>query len=149
MTQENRIHYFAKADYSEGSDLEKLLCKIIGWVAKQDELHEAHFECVREVMEANNGQSISPEEQQRINLISALSNSRSYRSTHTIIEKLAQITTWSDKEKDELITAALVNHQISGILNDSDIKSFYESLLMETNSEKANKLREKLLTELW
>lgn len=45
MMKENRIRYFAPADYSEGSELEALLKKIIKRTAMNDELSKEFFKC--------------------------------------------------------------------------------------------------------
>lgn len=45
MISENRIRYFAPADYSEGSELEELLKKIILRTAANDALEDIHNLC--------------------------------------------------------------------------------------------------------
>lgn len=48
MIKENRIRYYSPADYSEGSEIEDLLKKIIRRTAMNDELEKEHFRCERE-----------------------------------------------------------------------------------------------------
>ncbi len=48
MIRENRIRYFAAADYSAGSEMELLMKRIISRTAMNEELERAHFECQRE-----------------------------------------------------------------------------------------------------
>lgn len=43
MTRDNRIHYFAPADYTEGSELDKLLKAIINKTAAYEILEEKHI----------------------------------------------------------------------------------------------------------
>ena len=45
MISENRIRYFAPADYSEGSELEELLKKIVLRTAANDALEDIHNLC--------------------------------------------------------------------------------------------------------
>ncbi|MCR5303314.1 MAG: haloacid dehalogenase-like hydrolase [Lachnospiraceae bacterium] len=54
MINENRIRYFAAADYSEGSEIEKLLEKIIIRTAANDALQQQHFKNVLEGSECTN-----------------------------------------------------------------------------------------------
>ena len=48
MMADNRIRYFAPADYSEGTELDELLKKIIRRTASNEELEEVHLVCDRE-----------------------------------------------------------------------------------------------------
>ena len=48
MMADNRIRYFAPADYSEGTELDELLKKIIRRTASNEELEEVHLACDRE-----------------------------------------------------------------------------------------------------
>lgn len=45
MLKENRIKYFAPADYSEGTELDKLLKAIINRTAVNEKLEELHYKC--------------------------------------------------------------------------------------------------------
>lgn len=49
LLKENRIKYFAPADYSEGSEIEDLLQKIILKTAADDMLDEVLFKCQKDV----------------------------------------------------------------------------------------------------
>lgn len=48
MLEENRIKYFAPADYTEDSKLEKLLKQIIDRTASNEILENFHFDCIKE-----------------------------------------------------------------------------------------------------
>ena len=50
MVRDNRINYFAPADYRQGAEMEQLLTKIIKTVAMQDELENVKFACEREAL---------------------------------------------------------------------------------------------------
>ena len=57
MLRDNRIKYFAPADYSEGSQLDRLLKAIIDRTETNEVLEGIHYECKRE--EAANGKSLT------------------------------------------------------------------------------------------
>ena len=48
MMSDRRIRYYAPADYSEGSELEELLKKIIRRTAFNEALEEIHLACEQE-----------------------------------------------------------------------------------------------------
>ena len=50
MMKDNRIKYFAAADYNEGTDLDKLVKKIIHRTAANDELETWHYRNNKEMM---------------------------------------------------------------------------------------------------
>ena len=52
MMKDNRIKYFAAADYNEGTDLDKLVKKIIHRTAANEELETWHYENEKEVYES-------------------------------------------------------------------------------------------------
>lgn len=57
-----------------------------------------------------------------------LENSNSFKQTHSIISKLKKIKSWTLEEKKQLKIIAEKNKQISSIMNDGDVASFYSSL---------------------
>lgn len=57
MLDENRIKYYAPADYTENSRLEKLVQQIIDRTKSNEVLEEVHFECIAEKTEEMKGQS--------------------------------------------------------------------------------------------
>ena len=52
MLEDNRIRYFAPADYTENSELDKLVKAIIVRTAANEMLEEKHFACKKEKVEA-------------------------------------------------------------------------------------------------
>ena len=52
MMKDNRIKYFAAADYNEGTDLDKLVKKIIHRTVANEELETWHYENEKEVYES-------------------------------------------------------------------------------------------------
>ena len=138
MLDENRIKYFAPADYTKGSKLECLVKKIIDRTATNEILEDIHSECVSQKNDEMKCQS--EEELKKEALIDKLEDSTNFKNTHAIIDQLKMIDEWTDKQKTKLIQIALDNSQVWYILNDDDIKKFYMSICENYNSDNANKV---------
>lgn len=135
MLDENRIKYYAPADYDKNSKLECLVKKIIDRTASNEILEEFHFDCVSEKNEETREKSeieISKEE-----LINRLEDSISFANTHSIIKQLSNHDNWSNEQKDKLFKIALSNNQVTYILKDFDVKSFYKIISEGCNSDLA------------
>jgi len=70
-------------------------------------------------------------EAQKNDLIEQLGKCDAFRATHTIIAKLSAFSTYSDEQITQLLLAAAINDQVWQIINDPDIKSFYDALLKD------------------
>lgn len=141
MMRDNRIKYYAEADYSENSDIDKLVKAIIDRTATNEVLENAHYECKNQTEKFD--KQNSEEEIQKMNLIIALEGSGSFARTHSIIAELAKHK-WNGEERETLFNIAVENSQIFYILEDEDVKRFYKSLLKgsRSTSENAQKIRE-------
>jgi len=139
MLEENRIKYFVPADYTKGSKLENLVKHIIDKTISNEVLEEVHFGCIAEKAEETKGRS--EEELRKEELINKLEDSTSFANTHIIIEQLAKINTWSENQKSKLIKIALKNNQVKFILNDKDVKDFYNSICEGISNEDIDKIR--------
>lgn len=144
MIHDNRIKYFAPADYTENEELDNLVKKIIDRTAANEKLENAYFEYLNEAMEADKRDTRSEDEQAKDELISKLSASRSFAFTHLIIEKLSAYTEWSKERCERLFDILIDNAQVSWILGDDDVNKFYLELLKhcDSTSEKALKVKE-------
>lgn len=143
MLNDNRIKYFAPADYSEGSKLDKLVKAIIARTAANEALENIHYLCKSEYENDNKeGQSIRARNS-KLSLIISLDGSKNFATTHAIIKKLSDVKTWNEKERDMLVNIALRNRQVRYIINDKDVKNFYETLLdgVDSSSEKIEELK--------
>ena len=129
MMRENRIKYFASSDYSDGSDLDKLVKAIIDKTAAAEILERIHEENRRENVEADKRNT--EEEQKKIDLIIDLEDSSSFFRTHQVIRELYKITNWSEEQVELLLEIAIHNSQVYAILGDDDIKHFYQRLTKE------------------
>ena len=144
MMRENRIRYYAPADYSEGKDLDSLLKAIIDRTAKNEALESRFYKDRSEQLHAD--KQTNEEEREKADLLIKLENSRSFATTHAVIEKMRQIAAWTREEKESLFTIAAGNSQVFYILGDSDVRSFYQKLLNDCKalSENAQKVRERM-----
>lgn len=140
MLEENRIKYYEPADYKKGSELEKLVQMIIDRTASNELLEEVHFNCISEKNEETKHQS--EETIQKTKLINDLEDSMSFANTHDIIEQLSEYKNWTDEQKNRLVTIALKNNQVTYILKDRDVKSFYKSICQNFDSDESSKIIE-------
>lgn len=126
MMEDKRIKYFAPADYTDNSELDKLVKAIIDQTASNEKLMSVHFQCKQEQV----GQSMkidSHEDKEKQKLILDLENSNSFKQTHSVISKLKQIKKWTREEKIQLQEIAKTNNQVSYIIDD-DVADFYKSI---------------------
>lgn len=140
MMRDNRISYFAPADYSEGSELDELVKLIIDKTVYNEKLYKKKYINQKEAIE----QEKPREEQERIDLINSLESSASFKSTHAIIEKLSKYTSWKPEEIEDLLEIAVENTQVLHILNDPDIKKFYQYLIEQLGSNTNELIRDKV-----
>ena len=127
MMRDERIKYFAPADYNEGTELDFLVKSIIDRTAANEALETLHYKYKIERIKAD--KESSEETRKRTDLLIALENSSNFANTHTLIRELQEIDNWSFEEKEILFHIALRNSQVRYILRDSDVKTFYNSLL--------------------
>ena len=127
MLRDRRIKYYTPADYTEGSELDKLVKAIIVRTAANEVLEDKHFLCKKEYLEAE--RDTDEDAQKRTDLIIALENSDSFAKTHSLVAQLQHCRTWTDNDREQLFAIAVHNSQVRYILGDTDVRNFYESLL--------------------
>ncbi len=127
MVRDGRIKYYTPADYTEGSELDKLVKAIIDRTATNEVLQEKYFNCKKEYLAAD--RESDEDAQKRTDLIIALDNSHSFAKTHSLISQLQHCRTWTESDMEALFEIAIHNSQVRYILNDPDIRAFYEKLL--------------------
>ena len=144
MMRENRIKYYAPADYSEGKELDILLKAIIDRTAENEALESRFYAYKREQTDAD--KQTNETEREKVDLLIKLENSRSFATTHAVIEKMRQITVWTKDETENLFTIAENNSQVFYILGDMDVKAFYQKLLngCKVPSENAEKIKARI-----
>lgn len=144
MMRENRIKYYAPADYSEGKELDILLKAIIDRTAENEALESRFYAYKREQTDAD--KQTNESEREKVDLLIKLENSRSFATTHAVIEKMRQITVWTKDETESLFTIAVNNSQVFYILGDMDVKAFYQKLLngCKVPSENAEKVKARI-----
>lgn len=142
--RDQRIKYFAPADYRDGSSLDTLVKLIIDRTAANEVLENVHYDCHDEFAEADKAES--EEQKQKSELIMALESSDSFARTHSVVAKLKKCSGWSADEKEQLFDIAVRNSQVLYILSDADVNKFYQGLLegMTELSENASKVKERM-----
>ena len=130
MIHDNRISYYAEADYRKGKALERIVKAIIDQTSSNEAIESIKTKCIKETVDAYDGKTI--EEQKRKDLIIELDNSGNFTNTHTIVKKLKRID-WNGDEREELYRIALINTQIKWILKDPDIADFYMKNINKEN----------------
>ena len=146
MIKDNRIKYFASADYTDGSELDILVKSIIDRTSANEKLENISFELKDEVKKSDEGYIINEEEEKKENLILSLEDSSSFANTHTIISQLSEIDKWSNAQIKNLYKIAVENNQVSWILTDNDVAEFYKKLLenFDYSDENSEKIKLKL-----
>ena len=143
---DNRIKYFVPADYTEGSDLNKLVKAIIDRTYYNEVLTNIHYKNKKEYEqdEAN----FTKEQKLKKTLLLALEDSRSFKTTHTVIAEMRRIDYWSPSEVDWLIDIAYSNSQVRSIMQDVDIARFYNGIIdmASLSDEKVMEIK-KILSE--
>ena len=127
MMRDNRIKYYTPADYTDGSELDRLVKAIIDRTVTNEALETIHYECKHD-HESHDMQS-DLAEQKKTNLIIALTDSHSFARTHTVIEELSQYSHFSNEECEAIFKAAIKNTQVQCIILDPDLALFYTRLL--------------------
>ena len=144
MMHDNRIKYYAPADYSEGTELDNLVKSIINRTAANEVLENIYYQCKRENLEAD--KQNSEEGRKKTDLLIALESSRSFATTHSTIKELNRFDNWTLDEKELLFKIAVENSQVFYVLRDLDIKLFYQNLLKSIPrlTENARKVKDKI-----
>ena len=142
MMRDGRIRYFAPADYTENSELDRLVKSIIDRTAANESLEALHYQCKRERIEAD--RKSSEEDREKAGLLMELENSPNFASTHSVIRKLRKIDDWTTEEREVLLQTAEKNSQVYSVLQDPDIREFYRGILGKIHplTEEARKIKE-------
>lgn len=144
MMRDERIKYFAPADYRDGTELDLLVKTIINRTVVNEALEALHYKYKIERIKADKGSS--EEARKRTDLLIALENSGSFATTHSLIDECQEIDDWPFDEKEILFQIALSNSQVYYILRDLDVAAFYKKLLksMKNLTENAQKIKDML-----
>ena len=141
MMRDNRIKYFAASDYTDGSELDRLVKSIIDRTAANEALENVHFKNKKE--SADSDKKNSEEEKAKSDLILALEFSGNFANTHMLIGKLDKFDAFDDEQTEHLLEIAVKNSQVFCILKDPDMKQFYKKLLSGSKnvSDNAKKVK--------
>lgn len=134
MLHDNRIKYFAPADYTEDSEIDRLVKAIIIRTASNEVLENIHYSCKKEQKQKDIQRSSDENKRKRFDLIIALDGSKSFETTHLIMSDLLAIESWEEEEIEMLLDIAIRNHPVRYLLNDLDVKSFYRNIIKQLPS---------------
>lgn len=84
-------------------------------------------------------------EQEKQDLIEQLKRSGSYQTTHGVIAMLRKHSGWTDTQIEELCSAVENNTQVSDILGDNDVISFYIDILSNVGIDIAESATKRVL----
>jgi len=140
MLRDNRIKYFAAADYSEGSELDQLVKMIIDRTVFNEKLEEYYYNNLREVQLSE--KEMSEEQQTKEQLINKLEESSSFASTHTIIIEMDSIQQWSSDEVERICEIALSNEQVGYVIRETKISEYLKRIIHSSGAtgEKAERV---------
>lgn len=148
MLHDNRIKYFAPADYTEDSEIDRLVKAIIIRTASNEVLENIHYSCKKEQKQKDIQRSSDENKRKRFDLIIALDGSKSFETTHLIMSDLLAVESWEEEEIEMLLDIAIRNHPVRYLLNDLDVKSFYRNIIKQlpSSTEKSQQV-EKFFSE--
>ena len=109
MMREKRIKFFAPADYSDGTELDKIVKAIIDRTCANEKLEKLFYKQQKE--QIDNDKEQGEEKRNKVEAILKLKNSFSYAATHIAVENLNKIGNWTADEREELFKIAIENSQ--------------------------------------
>ena len=128
MMKDARIKYFAPTDYSDGSELDRIVKAIIDRTVDNELLESMYYNFKKESSDFYGGANDAA--QVRGARINALDESCNFATTHMEIETLSHFKNeFSEEDINRLIEIALSNSQVRYILKDWDVKEFYADII--------------------
>lgn len=135
MMRDNRIRYYASADYTEDSDLDKLLKAIIDRTATNEILEKVYLGCKKDQENYSICSMENENQKKKLDLILRLDASKNFATTHSIIRDLVTVEQWTEDEIDMLLDIAINKHPVRYLLNDLDVKMFYSDIITQLPNE--------------
>ncbi|HHX37069.1 MAG TPA: haloacid dehalogenase-like hydrolase [Clostridiaceae bacterium] len=129
LIEDNRIKYYAPANYVADGELDVLVKMIIDRTEMNERLESLHSKQLNKALEADKLDQRDEREKVKDALIEDLTGSTSFKYTHHVIHALSQYGDWSESQRQRLFQALIDNKQIRWITDDSDIRTFYEGLV--------------------
>lgn len=145
MMRDDRIRYFAPADYTENSELDNLVKQIILRTKENEKLESIHIN--NKLAQIKYDNSLDENKKHKQDLIFALECSDSFKKTHALITDLRKIPDWDADEIESLFKVGCINNQVYLILDDNDVKSFFINLLDSKNCDKTLKYAKKIIED--
>ncbi len=145
MIKDNRIKYFVPANYSEDGELDCLVKGIVKKTVENEALERLHYDC-EEQSEAYY-ENLSKDDKEKDELINKLDESRFFETTHAVIKELNKYKSWNEKQIKKLLNIAIENHPVRYIINDTDVKEFYQGIIKQSKYATLNKKVQKMMDD--
>lgn len=136
MMRDNRIRYFAPADYSPGTELDALMKAIIDRTVRNEALESKYFACKgeQEMQDAKH----SREEREKAELLLQLGSSESPAYIRSLIEKMPAVPFWTEGEREALFALAAGNGRLLYHLRETqEARILFERLLEQCDEPSA------------
>ena len=136
MMRDNRIRYFAPADYSPGTELDALMKAIIDRTVRNEALESKYFACKgeQEMQDAKH----SREEREKAELLLQLGSSESPAYIRSLIEKMLAVPFWTEGEREALFALAAGNGRLLYHLRETqEARILFERLLEQCDEPSA------------
>lgn len=136
MMRDNRIRYFAPADYSPGTELDTLMKAIIDRTVRNEALESKYFACKgeQEMQDAKH----SREEREKAELLLQLGSSESPAYIRSLIEKMLAVPFWTEGERETLFALAAGNGRLLYHLRETqEARILFERLLEQCDEPSA------------
>lgn len=146
MMRDDRIRYFAPADYTENSELDSLVKQIILRTKENEKLEAIHAS--NRIEQKEYDESLDENKKLKQDLILALEGSGSFAKTHAVVSELRKIQDWDANEIESLFRIGHMNSQVSLILDDDDVGMFFNALLDNEKCDKTRKYAKRIIEDL-
>ena len=136
MMRDNRIRYFAPADYSPGTELDAPMKAIIDRTVRNEALESKYFACKgeQEMQDAKH----SREEREKAELLLQLGSSESPAYIRSLIEKMLAVPFWTEGEREALFALAAGNGRLLYHLRETqEARILFERLLEQCDEPSA------------
>lgn len=146
MMRDERIRYFAPADYTENSKLDNLVKQMILRTKENEKLESFHIENLQEQRKYDNG--LDENKKHKQDLIFSLECSNCFAKTHEVVNDLRKIQDWDADEIESLFKIGHLNSQVRAILEDDDVKLFFSKLLDNKECDKTRKYAKQIIDDI-
>ena len=127
MFKDNRVNFYTTADYSDNKELFSIVKDIISNISISNKLKSLYYEQKNKLEKQRKEIDYKTETWDKVN---RLSQSASFDKTHKFVKEFtdSEIDSLIQEQCCILVDAAKNNFQISYLIGDEDVKSFYNKI---------------------